>query len=142
MHHGDVVRVDAPPVWQPVKQGDSRRGRREQCRAYAVFIEQPQKVGKILQAQCPVMTENVRLAVKLGAAIDEWRNPDKIQIAAKIVVIKNRTCAGHVDRMDCTCWRDFVSRATLLIDARPVMPASRIMAAAGAHPGMRMPELI
>jgi hypothetical protein len=110
MDYGDFVGVGAPPVWQPVEQRDGRRGRREQSCPYAVVIEQPEEIRQILQAQCPVMAKDVSLTVKLGAAIDEWRNSHKIQIAAKIVVIKNWTCLNDVDCTDCTGWRNSFRR--------------------------------
>src|SRR5262245_17224326 len=56
------------------------------------------------------MAKDVSLTVKLGAAIDEWRNSHKIQIAAKIVVIENWTCPNDVDCTDCTCWRNSIRR--------------------------------
>src|SRR5262245_11500361 len=54
------------------------------------------------------MTKHVRLTIKLGAAIDEWRNSYKVEIAAKIVVIENWW--NHVDCTDRACRRYSIGR--------------------------------
>jgi len=51
VHNSDVVRTDALPVGQAIKQSDSGSWRREQSRADVVFVEQPQEVRKVFQTQ-------------------------------------------------------------------------------------------
>jgi hypothetical protein len=51
--------------------------------------------------------EDIGLTVKLGAAVDERWNADKVEIAAKIVIVEDRTRLGQVDRMNRIRWRDF-----------------------------------
>jgi len=56
------------------------------------------KSGRFSRLSALIMTEHIGPAVKLPTAMDEWRKTDKSEIAAKIVIVQDRTDVG---RMDC-----------------------------------------
>jgi hypothetical protein len=65
------------------------------------------------------------LTVKLGAAVDERWNADKVEIAAKIVIVEDRTSLGQVDRMNCIRWHDFDRGEQILSQRRQVGDANQ-----------------
>src|SRR5215813_5352435 len=80
VHDREVVRVDSLPIRQPVEKRHGRSRWRKKCRAEMVFLKQFDEVRNSLQVQRPIITQDEGLAVKLGAAVDEWRDADEIKI--------------------------------------------------------------
>ena len=96
VHDGDVVRIDALPVRQAVEQCDRRRARHQQGHADFVLVEQAQKIGQVLQVEGAIVPQREGRTVSFRASVDEGRNPDEVEIAAKTVFVEDRSALGDV----------------------------------------------
>ena len=73
--------------------------RQQQRRLDAVLVEEPQEIGKIFQVHGAVVAHHEGFAIKLGAAVDEGRDADKIEIAAQGVIVEDRSARDAGERL-------------------------------------------
>ena len=98
MHDGGVVGVETFPLGQSIEQRDRRPFGREQRRTDLVLLEQREEAGKVLQRHRPMVTRNESAAIEFGAAVDKRRDARMDQVAAKVVLVQQRTCLLALER--------------------------------------------